>query len=232
MKRATRDSGVSTRVWAAGILAVAGTLLASGNAHAQDSRAELGVYGGYLFGTTAEGESLQPVGDDAQYVTSKSSIGSAPSYGATLDLAVRRGAFAEFSYSRSASDLSLRVSNDANTYKYDLLQQHIQIGGLLEFKAPGAPWFRPVFGGTIGATIFSADDQGFSYSEGALSLIFEGGAKLVLSRFLGIRLRARLLGTFLNDESALLCVGGSCAYAYSGTVMLQGELGAGAYVAF
>lgn len=228
MKRATPNS---MGLCAAGALAAAGTLLASGTAHAQDSRAELGVYGGYLFGTTAEGESLQP-GADAQYVTSKATIGSAPSYGATLDLAVRRGAYAEFSYSRSASDLSLRVSNDANTYKYDLLQQHIQLGGLLEFKAPGANWFRPVFGGTIGATIFSADDQGFSYSEGALSLIFEGGAKLVLSRFFGIRLRARLLGTFLNDESALLCVGGSCAYAYSGTVMLQGELGAGAYVAF
>ncbi|HWP06716.1 MAG TPA: outer membrane beta-barrel protein [Polyangiaceae bacterium] len=232
MKRATRNARGSIKLWAAGTLAAAGTLFASGTAHAQDSRAELGVYGGYLFGTTAEGESVQPDVDSSQYVTSKASISSAPSYGATLDLAVRRGAFAEISYSRSPSDLSLRVSNDPNTYKYDLLQQHIQIGGLLEFKAPGAPWFRPLFGGTIGATIFSADDKNFSYSEGALSVIFEGGAKLVLSRFFGVRLRARLLGTFLNDESALLCVGGSCAYAYSGTVMLQGELGGGLYVAF
>lgn len=220
------------RLWAAGALAATSALSVSATASAQDSRAELGVYGGYLFGTTAEGESLQPTPDTTQYVTSKASISGAPSYGATLDIAVRRGAYAEFSYSRSPSDLSLRISNDPNTYKYDLLQQHIQLGGLLEFKAPGAPWFRPIFAGTIGATIFSADDKNFSYSEGALSVIFEGGAKLVLSRFFGIRLRARLLGTFLNDQSALLCVGGSCAYAYSGTVMLQGELGGGAYVAF
>src|SRR5690242_559153 len=111
MKRATRNTRGSTRLLAAGTLAAAGTLFASGTARAQDSRAELGVYGGYLFGTTAEGESIQPDPNSTQYVTSKASIASAPSYGATLDLAVRRGAFAEISYSRSPSDLSLRVSN-------------------------------------------------------------------------------------------------------------------------
>jgi len=197
------------RLLATGTLVAAGALFASGTAHAQDTRAELGVYGGYLFGTTAEGKSEQPLDDTTQYPTSKASIAGAPSYGATLDLAVRRYAFAEFSYSRSPSNLALKVSNDSNNYKYDLLQQHIQIGGLLEWKMANAPWFRPVFGGTIGATIFSADSNGFSYSEGALSIIFEGGAKIVLSRFFGLRARARLLGTFLNDESALLCVGGA-----------------------
>ena len=207
MKRATRNARGSIKHWAAGTLAAAGTLFASGTAHAQDSRAELGVYGGYLFGTTAEGESVQPDVDSSQYVTSKASISSAPSYGATLDLAVRRGAFAEISYSRSPSDLSLRVSNDPNTYKYDLLQQHIQIGGLLEFKTPNASWFRPIFGGTIGTTIFSADNNGFDYSEGNLSLIFEAGANIYLARFLGVRLKARGMGTFLTDDSALLCEG-------------------------
>lgn len=232
MQRATRNAPRSIQLTVAGV-AAATALLSTGQAHAQErpTRAMIGAYGGYLFGTSAEGQSTQVVDGNTQYLTSKASIESAPSYGATLDLAVRRGAFAEISYSRSATELNLRLS-DGSQYKYDLLQQHIQIGGLLEFKTPSATWFRPIFGGTIGATIFSADNNGFDYSEGNLSLIFEGGANIYLARFLGVRLRARGMGTFLTDDSALLCVGGACAYAYSGTVMLQAELGAGVFLAF
>jgi len=229
MKRA--PNAVSMKLVATGLATATSVLLTSGVARADDARAMVGAYAGYLFGANAEGKSQTVVDGNTEYLTSKASISSAPSYGAVIDLAVRRGAYAEVSYSRSATDVSLRLS-DGTQYKYDLLQQHVQIGGLLEFKTPAADWFRPIFGGTIGATIFSADNNGFDYSEGALSLIFEGGANIYLARFLGIRLRARGLGTFLTDDSALLCVGGACAYAYTGTVMLQAELAAAAFLAF
>jgi hypothetical protein len=205
--------------------------LASGTSQAQErpKRFELGVYGGYLFGNSIEGHSAATL--DTPALTSKASIGSAAAYGATIDLAVRRGAYAELSYFRQATDLSLRIS-DGSQYRYDLLVQYLQIGGLLEFRTPGADWLRPIFGGTIGAAIYSADDGGFKYEEGAFAMIFEGGAKIRLTDFLGLRVRGRLLGTFITDQSALLCVSGGCAFAYSGSVLVQGEVGGGAYVTF
>lgn len=208
--------------------------LAAGTAFAQErpKRVELGVYGGYLFGNSIEGRAEPtPYDPTAPVLTSKASIGSAAAYGATIDLAVRRGAFAEISYTRQATDVSLRIS-DGQQYRYDLLVQYIQIGGLLEFRTPGADWLRPIFGGTIGAAIYSADDGGFNYEEGALAMIFEGGAKIRLADFVGLRIRGRLLGTFITDQSALLCAGGTCAFAYSGSVLVQGEVGGGAYVTF
>jgi hypothetical protein len=194
------------------------------HASAAESRAEVGAYGGYTRGGSAEGES--------ELLDSEAQIASAPSYGAFLDVAVRRGAFAELSYSRQDTELSVRIS-DGTQARYDLLVQTAQIGGLLEFRARSAEWLRPIFGGTIGATIFSADDAGFNYEEWRLSLILEGGAKVQLIRNLGLRFRARLLTTFLADDSAMLCVSGAgCAFAYSGMPVFQGELGAGAYLAF
>jgi hypothetical protein len=217
MANAARSSSVSVAIGAA-------LLLVGVSARAADSRAEVGAYGGYTVGGSAEGESA--------LLQSDVSIESAPSYGAFLDVAVRRGAFAELSYSRQDTELSVRVS-DGTQARYDLLVQTAQIGGLLEFRAPGADWFRPVFGGTIGATIFSADDEGFSYEEWRLSLIFEGGAKIQLVKNLGLRFRARLLTTFLADDSAMLCVSSAgCAFAYSGVPVFQGEFGGGAYLAF
>jgi hypothetical protein len=224
-------SGRTVRLALASATLGAVTFLASGTASAQErpKRFELGVYGGYLFGNTIEGRSEAT--PDAPALTSKASIGSAAAYGATVDIAVRRGAFAELSYTRQSTDLSLRIS-DGSQYRYDLLVQYLQIGGLLEFRTPGADWLRPIFGGTIGAAIYSADDGGFKYEEGALAMIFEGGAKIRLADFLGLRVRGRLLGTFITDQSALLCVSGGCAFAYSGSVLVQGEVGGGAYVTF
>ena len=194
----------------------------SATAHAGD-RFEIGAYGGYLFGGSVNGESPT--------VTSTASIESAPSYGGFLDVKVRSGAFAELSYSRSQTELSLRQS-DGFRYQYDLIVQYFQIGGLLEYQMPRADWFRPTFGGTIGASVFTANDAIASYEEWRLSLIFEIGAKIRLTDFFGLRLRARGFGTFLTDEAAIFCIGGACAIAATGTALLQGEVGAGAYLSF
>jgi hypothetical protein len=191
---------------------------------AQDSRFEIGGYGAYMTGGSAEGES--------ELLTSSAHIEDGPSYGAMLDVAVRRRAFAEISYSRQDTELELKVS-DGQRARYDLLVQYAQIGGLLEFRTPSADWFRPVFGGTIGATIYSAEDEGFDYEEWRLSLIFEGGAKFQIIKRFGLRVRARLLTTFLADDSAMFCAtGAGCAFAYSGVPVFQGEFGAGAYLSF
>jgi opacity protein-like surface antigen len=199
-------------------------LLFTATAAADEHRFEVGGYGGYLFGGTAEGTST--------LLTAHASIQSAPSYGAFVDVAVRPNAFAELSYTRQPTELSLNLS-DGSHYRYNLLAQYLQVGGLLEYRLPSADRVRPVFGGTLGATVFSADDAAHSYDEWRFSLILEGGVKFQVTDILGLRLRARLLATFLPGESALFCAGGAgCAFAYSGTAVLQGEVGAGAYLSF
>jgi Outer membrane protein beta-barrel domain len=216
-----RSACLRTGVALAASLAV---LCVATNSKAAEPRFELGGYGGYLFGDSIEGKS--------GVVTSQASISGAPSYGGFLDVLVRRGAFAELSYTRAPTELAVHLSNGTSA-RYDLLVQYLQIGGLLEFKVPRAEWLRPVFGGTLGASIFSADNDGFNYDEWRFSLLFEGGVKIQPVPFFGIRLRARVGATFLTDNSAMFCASGAgCAFAYSGTALIQAELGAGAYLAF
>lgn len=213
---------VRSRGLAAAVGVVA--LAASAEARAGDARVEIMAYGGYQFGGSAEGsESL---------VTRRASILSSPSYGAALDLKLHGGAFGELSWSRQDTTLVLRRS-DGQSERYDLAVDYFQLGGLLEFHLPGNEWLFPVFGGTVGATWYDASGPEYDYDEWRLSLIFEGGLKVRIVQALGVRLRARLLTTFLTDESALFCgseVG--CTLAYSGTAVFQGEVGAGVYLAF
>jgi hypothetical protein len=198
--------------------------LFAATANADERGIELGVYGAYLFGGSAESHS----GD----LTNSASIEAAPSYGAMLDVRVRPDALAEVSYTRHPTVLSIRQS-DGSLSSYDLLVQYLQIGGLLEFRVGSVDWIRPVFGGTLGATVFSADDSGHSYEEWRFSFILEGGVKFRLIEHFGLRLRGRMLATFLTDDSALFCSTGSgCGFIYSGTAVLQGEFGGGAYLAF
>jgi len=207
---------------------VASALLFSSRASAEE-RVIIGLSGGYMTGGSAEGT--------AGNLRAKASIASAPSYGGLIDVAVRPGAFAEFSYTLVPTEIRLqRTDTDTqqtDTQHYDMSEQLLHVGGLLEFRTPSAEWLRPYFGGTIGATVFSADDAGFTYDEWRMSLAFEGGARVRLTRFLGFRLRARGIGTFLTDNSALFCgSGGNCAFAYSGSVVIQGDFGGSVYIAF
>jgi len=212
------------RVTLAGAIG-AGMLFAAANASAQErqSRFQIGGYGGYLFGSSLDAT--------VNGLRREAALSGNPSYGGFLNVAVRTNAFAELSYTRSPTELALREYNGPS-YRYDVLIQYFQLGGTLEFPLPKARWFRPVFGGTLGATVFSADEDGFSYDEWRFSLMFEGGVKIQPHDRFGIRLRARAGGTFFTDGSALFCVGGACAVAYSGTALIQAELGAGAYLAF
>lgn len=199
---------------------------AAGSA-AREPRFEIGAYGGYLIGGTAEGQS------STDAITA--SIENAASYGATLDFALRPGAFAELSYSRQVTqvDVRTRIGTFDNQARYDLTAQYLQIGGLTEFRIRRAEWFRPTIGGTIGATVFTSDQEGYNYEEWRPSLLLEGGAKLRFGDHLGVRLRARLLTTLITSNSALFCgTTHGCSMTVAGTAVYQGEFGAGAYVTF
>jgi hypothetical protein len=199
---------------------------AAGSA-AREPRFEIGAYGGYQIGGTAEGQTSTD--------TLTGSIENAPSYGATLDFKLRPGAFAELSYSRQVTQIDVRTQIGAfdNQVRYDLTVQYLQIGGLTEFRIPRAEWFRPTLGGTLGATVYTSDQEGYDYEEWRPSLLLEGGAKLRFGEHLGVRLRARLLSTLITSNSALFCgTTHGCSMTVAGTAVFQGEFGAGAYVTF
>ena len=220
-----RDPGVSVtrKSFFCSLVLGFGLFAVSASAEAEP-RFTAGAYGGYLFGTSVEGTS--------NALSSRASIESAVDYGAVIDVALRKYAFVELSYTHAPTELSVHQS-DGVASRYDLLVQYIQLGGLLVYPAPGAKWLRPIFGGTLGASVYSADSQGFNYTEWRFSLMFEGGVEIQPVDYFGIRLQARLGATFLTDNSAMFCASGAgCAFAYSGTALLQPEVTAGAYVAF
>jgi hypothetical protein len=199
-------------------------------AHKQRARLELGAYGGYSMGGSAEAVStLNSVRADIQ---------SAPSYGATLDLGLRPGMYLEASYSRQDTEIELvssAIGYESTRARYDFLVQYIQLGGLMEFRVPNVEWLRPTFGGTLGATVYSAsqEESGYAYEEWRPSILLEAGAKILIGNHLGIRLRARLLSTLITEDSAMFCGNISgCTLLVAGQGVFQGEFGAGAYVAF
>jgi len=201
---------------------VLGVTFSYSNASAQD-RLQLGAYVGAMLGGTVTGES--------PLLTRQASIADSMSYGGTIDIGVRQGAFAELSYTRQPTEVQITQS-DGISLRHDLVVEYAQIGGILDYPL-AIEWIRPVFGATLGATRYSAEDQGIQYDDWHFSFLVEGGVKFQIIRNLGIRLRARLLTTFLTDEAALFCYGAAgCAYAWSGTPLFQGEFAGGAYLSF
>jgi len=75
-------------------------LSTAGSASAKEPRLEVGGYAGYMIGGSAEGQSSLEV-----YT---GEIQEAPSYGGTIDFAVRPGAFVELSYARQETELTVR----------------------------------------------------------------------------------------------------------------------------
>jgi hypothetical protein len=206
----------------AGVLAAA--LSWAGRAQADEPRVQLGAHGGYQFGGNIEaGAGAQRISADIQ---------DAPSFGATLDVLLRSGAYLELAYSYQDTDVLLRTPS-SGSQQYALSVQHFTIGGVLQYKVSGADRIRPIFGGTIGAARYGASDGDFSYDEWYLSFILEGGVALRIIDNLGLRFRGRLLTTFVTSDTSIFCgsqVG--CAVSFSGLGLFQGDVSGGAYLAF
>jgi hypothetical protein len=199
-------------------------LVASMPALAAEPRLQIGPYVGYQFGGSLDASS--------EYERRHINILDAPSFGATINFAAARDGIAEIGYSRTDTEITVH-SSDGSFERYDLAINYLTIGGLLEFRIPGAEWLRPVIGGTMGPSWFEANNEYYSYEEWRFSLLLEGGLEMQVVDHLGLRFRARLLTTFFTDHSALFCgTGTGCAFTFSGTALFQGEVGAGVYEAF
>jgi hypothetical protein len=213
--------GASRAVAGGALIACVGS---ARGATAAEPVVQLAGYAGYCMGGSA----------DARYeaLRRSASIEDAPSYGGTIDFNVGRGAYAELAYSRQDTDVLIRAP-EGTLGRYDLSVEYFTVGGLQQFFLFGTDIVRPTFGGTIGAVRFSASSQDQSVDDWHLSLIFEGGLILQIIENFGLRFRARLLTTFLASESTLFCgTEAGCTYTFTGTALFQGDMSAGAFIAF
>lgn len=212
----------TSRPVAAGALAAYALLIC--DAARAEPVVQIAGYAGYSFGGSV----------DARYESLRrsASIADAPSYGGTIDFNVGRGAYAELSYSRQDTDVSIRAP-EGTLGRYDLSVQYFTVGGLQQFFLPGTDIIRPTFAGSVGAVRFGASSEDQSVDDWHVSLIFEGGLILQVIENFGLRFRARLLTTFLASQSTLFCgTEAGCTYTFTGTALFQGDLSAGAFIAF
>ena len=135
----------------------------------------------------------------------------------------------ELFYSRQKAS----VAKNSLLAPFELNVEYLHLGGTLAVNDE-LP-IKPYIVGGLGLTRFSprtgngGDDSRFSLSLG-------GGFKLPVTKNFGVRLEARGFVTFVNSDSAFLCVsgsqGGACTVRVKGDAFIQYELLAGAAFAF
>jgi hypothetical protein len=155
-------------------------------------------------------------------------IGASAAAGLTVDIAWDANTELELLYSRQATRLK-RDGAAPGSPSFDLDIEYYQIGGTYLFDKSGA--LQPYFAATIGATRFAPDrglasDTRFSFSAG-------GGAKLPLTRHLGLRFDGRAFVTMIDSDSTVFCnIPGNCAISFRGDTLVQWDASLGLILAF
>lgn len=127
-------------------------------------------------------------------------------YGLTLNVLVNDHSSLEIYYSRQDTQADARGLFMAEPV-FDLNIQKLEFGGAYDVYAK---YPRPYVAATIGATRLDPSDTGFD-SDTYFSFSLGGGLKLFEHRQLGVRLDARWLGTFVNEDTDVFCRTGSGA---------------------
>jgi hypothetical protein len=150
---------------------------------------------------------------------------AAPVYGGTLGIRVGQGWYAEGYFSRQKSQLS----GGGVTPDFDVALERYLVGIQQETGTnPRVRWFGTFW---LGATRFVpglGDYDSATKFTGGLGL----GVKTYFSDNIGLRLEARGFYTVVKGEGGLLCVNGSCLFAFSGSGLWQGDVGGGLIIAF
>lgn len=150
-------------------------------------------------------------------------------YGLCLDFAVDpyNDTWIELRWSHQESELKTTIPELG---RMDIDIDYFHIGGLQEF-GDDDDHVTPYGVGTLGATHFNPGASGFS-SATRFSLGLGGGVKLMAGERIGVRLEARLLGTYFDSHAAFICGSpGGCAIGVSGNMLFQGEVTIGLILA-
>ncbi len=165
-------------------------------------------------------------------------IRDASSYGLMLDVTVKKGMQVELYYSRSDTRADF-VEFRGPTYKLtDVSVNYFQLGFLRTVKQIKN---ISVYGiGSLGATLFSPSGNDYkqtpdiySYQDWWLfSLTAGGGAKIMFSERVGLRLEGRLMMPITWAGGGFMVgTGGSGLYLGGGSAILQASISAGIIIA-
>lgn len=153
-------------------------------------------------------------------------LAPAPVFGATVDIGYWYGARFEVSYVLQNTTLWLTPDSGGGGPQYDVTAHHFGIGGEVDlFHGP----VRPFLGVTLGAEWLAphADVPDELWFEAS----FEAGAKVRLTRFLGIRAQAQFTSIAMDSRSQVFCQSG-CYTAWYGIGSSVLALSAGPTLAF
>ncbi len=218
--------------------ALAPLLLFSANAVAQDTprrqmRYELTPYGAYRFGGELEAADSPDDGDTTNDGRNFE-LHEGNAYGLLLDIRTNAGN-AQWEVLSAHQDTELET--DAlfgGDRLLDLDEDYIQFGGTYLFDEASDSTV-PFVAMTAGLARFEPDDSSLeaeNYFSGSLG----GGVQLRADKRVGVRLEARVFGTFVDSDSTLFCRTGPeanfCALSVSGNVLVQFEARAGLVVRF
>jgi len=192
------------------LTAILATAPASAAAQVQ---AEIGPFVGYRFG-----------GSLADNGGTSYDIGSTVSYGAVVDLDLRRDLGVEFLWSHQGSELALSNVLEPGPYKVSV--NHWMVGPWKAFGRPAAR-VRPFASFLLGVSHFSTTiAEGESRARFALG----GGAgvKVFPRRRVGLRLEGRGFFSFTDGGSNLFCsaVLNACPLQFKSDLLVQGEVAA------
>ena len=165
-------------------------------------------------------------------------VRDASSYGVMLDISVQKGMQVELFYSRSDTRADF-VEYRGPTYKLtDVSVNYFQLGFLRAVKKVDKITMYGI--GSLGATLFSP--SGTMYDETPDKYYFEdwwlfsvtvgGGAKIMFSEKVGLRLEGRLMMPITWAGGGFMVgTGGSGLYLGGGSAIIQASLTAGIIVA-
>jgi hypothetical protein len=176
-------------------------------------QAEIGPFVGYRFG-----------GALADNGGTSYDIESAVSYGAIVDLDLRRDLGVEFVWSHQGSELGL--SDVLEPGPFTLSVDHWMVGPWKSFGRAGAR-VRPFASFLLGVSQFSTDiADGESRARFALGASL--GTKFFPTPRVGLRLEGRGFFTFTDGGTNLFCSGtlAACPLQFKSDLLAQGELAA------
>lgn len=149
----------------------------------------------------------------------------ATSYGGLADVNLNRDNYkVEFLWSHQKTGFEHAFSTQAS--RTPLQVDHFQAGVMQEVGYERA---RLAVSALVGGTRFAVPGLG---SETRFSGSVGGIAKVFLNSRVGLRLDARAYGVFVKGVAGAFCVNGTCAFAYSGNVLWQGDFTGGIILAF
>ncbi len=176
-------------------------------------QAELGPFGGYRFG-----------GSLSDGANTSHDIGSAVSYGAVVDLDLRRDLGVEILWSHQGSELPLEDVLEPGPFTVSV--DHWMVGPWKAFGRPAAR-LRPFASFLLGLSQFSTDiAEGESRARFALG---NGvGVKFFPQPRVGLRLEGRGFFTFTDGGTNLFCSSAlnACPLQFKSDLMFQGEVAA------